>query len=1118
MYFKVKITKGLPQAKSGGFTGNNLNKQVISFGGADMNASSKHLENTRYLKQVPRDEANLEAEKGESAFGDINGDGFPEHMLIGGKRHTNGGTPLNLPDGTFIFSDTASMKITDCKILKMFGKACGKKGYTPAELAKPYDLNKYRKILEDPNSDKVDKKSAELMIKNINMKLGALALAQEAKKGFPQGIPEVARPYMEQMGIKEEDLVPQKAQPEAQVNNQAMNNPYENQGMGEQSPEEESMEAPMGRYGFQMGRRLRVAQEGMEQGQPSPEEMAMMQQQQGAPQQQGGGNPLAQMVQQVQQMLQQGAQPEDVVMQLLQNQVPPQAIMQILVEVGMPQEEAQATIEEVMQQGQQNPQEEMAEGPQGQNPQEEMMETPMAQYGTTMGGFNPMEQFGSENNSENNQSTSGGGFFSNLFGGNNKRRIKNKKNVINNNYYGYPQSGAASNQNNDYMQARPQSQNNYYNTYGSATPSTPEIPTNQGENNFVNASLKTNQSAPFTPSFKGETPRFSQGSIGTDGYTPPSGYRDGGALTRYQTKGEVTYKIYNKDKLPAGAVARDRITTDTQIGDYVKQEDGSYKKVTAYTLGKDATADTRSLGITIDEFKKASPENEKLIEDANAIIEKGIDAGTIIEEPKKSGKIKITGNWNGDLRDRILLSRVVNATNTAGKLGTDKYKIVSQGATGPYSKTVSGKIKGSGSFVAGFTPDLYEQRFIFEQAKGLGMSDDDAFAEVDRIQKDPKAKALARRQFANTLKLKDIPKDDAELLSENFYKKNYSDVTKGIEGLVSVSGYRPAMGNDVLGGIEHFDALGFKPDFQYEQDVPAKITDAEAAAIADEENPEQYPPTPEASPWLQDRLNRLNAGIDYVSNRKYRPFAPFYHPETMTPTYYNPDKELGSNAGLAYTTNNALGAFTGGQNLLAGSSGVSAQFAKNAADILGKYNNLNVGIANQFEGNNKQIRNEAQRYNNGLRRELYDLNTSVNERGDQKKAAARKNFGLAQNALITNMYTADAMNQMTPQYAIDTSVGGKMNFTHGKRYKPTTSQDALEFAQSISNSRLPEKVQYALIMDKLNPKNGSGNDTDLDYALSAYNAQNSQNMPMKKGGAAKMGYVMGSNVFPFMFT
>lgn len=192
---------------------------------------------------------------------------------------------------------------------------------------------------------------------------------------------------MEAMGIKEEDLVPQKPQAEAQVNSQAMQNPYENQGMGMQSPEEESveqvqgmqnsqeesMESPMGRYGFQMGRRLRVAQEGMQQGQPSPEEMAMMQQQ-GAPQQQGGADPLAQMVQQVQQMLQQGAEPADVVMQLLQNQVPPEAIMQILVQVGMPQEEAQATIQQVMEQGQ-------------QNPQEEMMEAPMAQYGMTMGGY-----------------------------------------------------------------------------------------------------------------------------------------------------------------------------------------------------------------------------------------------------------------------------------------------------------------------------------------------------------------------------------------------------------------------------------------------------------------------------------------------------------------------------------------------------------------------------------------------------------------------------------------------------------------------------------------------------------------------------------------------------------
>jgi len=138
---------------------------------------------------------------------------------------------------------------------------------------------------------------------------------------------------------------------------------------------------PEAAYGYSVGN-LRRAEEGMEQNEPSPEEMAMMQQQQGAPQQEGQGNPLAQIEQQVQQMLQQGTPPEDVVNALLQKQIPPETIMQIFVEIGVPQEKAQVLIQQAMQQGQQqNPQEEVAEGPQGQNPKEEMMEAPMARYG-----------------------------------------------------------------------------------------------------------------------------------------------------------------------------------------------------------------------------------------------------------------------------------------------------------------------------------------------------------------------------------------------------------------------------------------------------------------------------------------------------------------------------------------------------------------------------------------------------------------------------------------------------------------------------------------------------------------------------------------------------------------
>ena len=144
------------------------------------------------LQAVPRDMANLEAERGETAYGDLDGDGEMEHSKIGGKRHSQGGTPLNLKPGTFIYSDTKSMKLKG-EALAQFGKSvASKKGYTPAELAKQYELNKYKAILEDPNADQYQKRTAQMMMNNNKFKLAQLALAQESKKGFPQGIPQAA--------------------------------------------------------------------------------------------------------------------------------------------------------------------------------------------------------------------------------------------------------------------------------------------------------------------------------------------------------------------------------------------------------------------------------------------------------------------------------------------------------------------------------------------------------------------------------------------------------------------------------------------------------------------------------------------------------------------------------------------------------------------------------------------------------------------------------------------------------------------------------------------------------------------------------------------------------------
>jgi hypothetical protein len=152
---------------------------------------SELVKNT--ISSVPRELANVEAEGGETVYGDLDGDGGMEHMKINGPRHSQGGTPLNLPEGSFIFSDTAKMKIKDPEVLKYFGLPAKKGGYTPAEIAKRYDINKYKAIMEDENSDELNKNTAQLMVENYNKKLAYLSMVQESMKGFPQGVPEVAQ-------------------------------------------------------------------------------------------------------------------------------------------------------------------------------------------------------------------------------------------------------------------------------------------------------------------------------------------------------------------------------------------------------------------------------------------------------------------------------------------------------------------------------------------------------------------------------------------------------------------------------------------------------------------------------------------------------------------------------------------------------------------------------------------------------------------------------------------------------------------------------------------------------------------------------------------------------------
>ena len=117
------------------------------------------------LFPVPREDANIEAEKNERVVTDLEGDGIPENYRVGGKRHNAGGTPLLVPENSFVFSDTRSLLIKDKDILREFDMPVPKKGrsksYTPAQIAKKYDLNKYKKMLRDPMSDPMQIETAK---------------------------------------------------------------------------------------------------------------------------------------------------------------------------------------------------------------------------------------------------------------------------------------------------------------------------------------------------------------------------------------------------------------------------------------------------------------------------------------------------------------------------------------------------------------------------------------------------------------------------------------------------------------------------------------------------------------------------------------------------------------------------------------------------------------------------------------------------------------------------------------------------------------------------------------------------------------------------------------------
>jgi hypothetical protein len=206
---KVTI-KRAPQMRTGGTTYPNIFMQTAPW--SVHNTAGEPATEVNGSVQRDIENPNIEAEGGETIL-DPNVGGLPAHFNINGPSHAEGGVPMRATEDSFIFSKFLKMPKD---ISEYFGFANPKKGksktskHSFADAAKKHGgvINHAREVMADPRSTKEDIATAELNIKNAIDKLGQISLAQEASKGYEDGIPALAMPYLMRVGADPNALLP----------------------------------------------------------------------------------------------------------------------------------------------------------------------------------------------------------------------------------------------------------------------------------------------------------------------------------------------------------------------------------------------------------------------------------------------------------------------------------------------------------------------------------------------------------------------------------------------------------------------------------------------------------------------------------------------------------------------------------------------------------------------------------------------------------------------------------------------------------------------------------------------------------------------------------------------
>ena len=1110
---RVKIVK-IPKALSGleikmqpGLYGTNGNRQFSL--STQVNSQKFAQQPTKVrdtLQPVAREGANLEAERGETAV--VNIDGLPAHFKIGGKRHTQGGTPLNLPDNSFIFSDTAKMRIKDPIILAQFGMVPKKAGYTPAEIAKKYDINKFRQVLADPNSEDLERKTAEMMISNYNMKLAKLALIQESMKGFPQGIPVIAMPYIMANEIDPSEYLPtqsQQEEPDANTGEQRYGGniiaQFDTKAYGGVQYSEDGL--PMGQNGFDpttLGGWMSGALNVLE----APQRTMMYL-----------GTGLADVASDIASGRDidwdaRYEMPSETLKRVAPNAGPGWGIAaDILVDPLIPFSLGKAAITAGARKFGTKMVTKLrpAVGAKATNYAEIASKT-AAEITKKSKGFDKLT---------NQEKTLR--YLKNLEAANAAKKAAEK--------YALKKGEEASIRGMEKAATRAASKVKGAQAAGKAGEVTKQV---------AKAAVKLPVQAAMLPVKGAQRVGKYVGKL-ADQYIPPLGK----ALEK------------TKDAIVSGAEA-----VRGPVGEALIYP--TLKVTGAGTKGYKAAKENEALKEEIEMLKSQqqnSWEAPKIIErptsDWKPVMVDG-QRSKYFTNKKKDGLFIFTGGDYAKVnpptapvqqpKNIQIISKPPKATvpkdTIRGASEEDINKMMGidrKEEGGELYQAKDGVSVSNGKYYFTQGNKVYEitkEQYDSYAAKGdisYDTADEEARAkaaekEYEFIDPADQFKYKGKNIGSQTAKtgykidpesgfyydptgakgvkpgkagLDDFVRRHKEIIDnypggEAQWKKDQVSAggkkNKAMDHVVNELNkrHREISGNDLVDpnkpgayipGVELFNLPGISKKKAAPVQTPG-VKPGKPAASDDPIN--RYPPMgildrKRAPWWKQDIIGISGAAADLARINRYPPWQAVTNYALPEGTFYDPTRELAANTEAANLAMQAQQAFTNPQQLAAASSVAQGQTARNAADIMGRYNTQNVTLANQLNQQKTDIMNTASANQATMNTQLWDKYTTLNQQFDNSKAMARQNLRQRYIDAITNRSKTQALNTLYPNYYTDPSTGGDVAFNPG--YGPTTpSQSNMQsdYQKALDITGDPQRALEYLRIQKGMSKNNSYDD------------------------------------------